>query len=80
MKASREKYAVAARHAKRRLENTLTEVQKTKKVAAEAERRRKIQRTADKKYERLRFMAERRCAAEMEGLAVEATRMFSRRK
>jgi hypothetical protein len=61
MKASKEKTAVAGRDAKRRLENPLTEAQKVEKVAAEIERQRKIQRTADEKCERLRVMAERRC-------------------
>ena len=76
MKASKEKTAVAVRVAKRRLENPLTEAQKV----AEAERQRKIQRTGDEKCERLRVMAERRCAAGVEGLAAEATRESSCRK
>ena len=63
MKASKEKTAVAARDAKRRLGNPLIEAQK----ATEAERQRKIQRTADEKCERLRVMAERRCAARVKG-------------
>jgi hypothetical protein len=80
MKASKEKTVVASRHAKRRLENPLTEVQKVRKVAAEAERQRWIQWTTDEKYERLRAMAERRCAAGVEELAAEATRKSSRQK
>jgi len=59
MKLPKEKSAVAARHAKRRLESPLTKAQKAEKVAAEVERLRKIQRTADKNSERLRAMAER---------------------
>ncbi len=51
------KTVVAARKAKRRLENPLTKAQKAKKVVAEAERQRKIQRTADEKCERLRAKA-----------------------
>ena len=42
MKLPKEKSAVAARHAKRRLENPLTETQKAEKAAVEAERLRKI--------------------------------------
>ena len=42
MKLSNEKTAAAARKAKRRLENPLTEAQKAEKVAVEAERVRKI--------------------------------------
>ncbi len=38
MKASKEIHVVAAREAKRRLENLLTEAQKIEKVGAEAER------------------------------------------
>jgi hypothetical protein len=60
MKLPNEKYAVAAREAKRRLENPLREAQKAEKAAVEAERLRKIQRTADRNSERLRVMAERR--------------------
>ena len=59
MKASKENTVAAARKAKRRLENPLTEAQKVEKVDAEAERQRKILRTADEKCERLRAMAER---------------------
>ena len=53
MKSPKQKYAAAARDAKRRLENPLTESQKAEKAAAEAERIRKIQRTADRNSERL---------------------------
>ena len=42
MKASKEKTVAAARKTKRRLGNALTEAQKAEKVAAEAERQRKI--------------------------------------
>jgi hypothetical protein len=80
MKASKEKNAAAARHAKPRLENPLTEVQRAEKVVAEAERQRKIQRTADEKSERLRAMTERRCVAGMEGLAADATQKSSHPK
>ena len=59
MKASKAKTVVAARKAKSRLENPLTEVQKAEKVAAEAERQRKIHRTADEQCEMLRAIAER---------------------
>ena len=71
MKASKEKNVIAARDAKRRLENPLTEVQKSKIVVDEAERQRKIKRTADKKCERPRIVAKGRCTAGVEGLAVE---------
>ena len=60
MKVSKEKTAVAARKAKRRLENPLTKAQKAGKVVAEAERQQKIQRTADEKRERAIVEAERR--------------------
>ncbi len=73
MKASKKKTAAAARHAKRRLENPLTEAEKAEKMVAEAERQRRIQRTADEKCEKLRAMAKKRCAAGVEGLATEAT-------
>ncbi len=59
MKASKEKNVAAARKAKCRLENTLTEAQKTGKVAAEAERQQKIRRAADEKCVRLRAMESR---------------------
>jgi hypothetical protein len=50
----KEKSAVVARDAKRRLENPLTEAQKVEKATIEAERMRiKIQRTADRNGERL---------------------------
>ena len=78
--ASKEKTAVVARKAKRRLENSLIEVQKVEKVVVEAERQRKMQRTADEKCERLRVVAEGRCATGVEGLAIEVTRNSSRRK
>ncbi len=42
MKVPKEKTAAAARDAKRRLENPLTEAQKAEKAAAESERLRKI--------------------------------------
>ena len=45
MKLPKEKSAVAAREAKRRLEKPLTKAQK---AAVDAERIRKIQRTADR--------------------------------
>ncbi len=80
MKLPKEKSAAAARHAKRRLENPLKEAQKAGKVAVEAERLRKIQRTVDRNSERLRAMAERRSAAGAdEGLAAEASRNSTRR-
>ncbi len=47
MKLPKEKSAVAAREAKRRLENPLTKAPKYGKVAADAERLREIQRTVD---------------------------------
>jgi hypothetical protein len=59
MKLPKEKYAAAARVAKRWLETPLTEAQKAEKAAIEAERVRTIQRTADRNSERLRAMAER---------------------
>ena len=43
MKLPNAKSTAAARDAKRRLENSLTEAQKAEKVAVEAERLRKIQ-------------------------------------
>ncbi len=48
MKLPIEKFVAAARDAKRRLENPLTEAQKAKKAAVDAERLRKIQRSADR--------------------------------
>ena len=69
MKLPNEKTAAAARDAKRRLENPLTEAQKVEKATVEAERLRKIQRTADRNSERLRVKAERRSAAGAKGLA-----------
>ncbi len=74
------KSAAAARHAKRRLENPLTEAQNAGKTTVEAEQLCKIQRTANRNSERLRAMAERRSAAGAEGLAAEATRKSTRRK
>ena len=80
MKLPNEKSAAAARHAKRRLENPLTEAQKAEKAEVDAERLRKIQRKADRNSERLRVMAERRSVAGAEGLADEAFRKSTRRK
>jgi hypothetical protein len=80
MKARKEKIVVAARETKRRLDNPFSEAEKAEKSVAQAERRRKIHRTADEKCERARVEAERRCAAGVEGLAAEATRKSSRRK
>ena len=75
MKLPKEKSATAAREAKRRLENPLTEAQKVdEKVATEAERLRKIQRAAFRNSERLRAKAERRSAAGAEGLAAKSSR------
>ncbi len=48
MKLPKEKSAAAARHAKRRLENPLTEAQKAEKDEVDAERLRKIQWKADR--------------------------------
>ena len=69
MKLPKEKFAVAAREAKRRLENPLIEAPKAEKVAVEDERLRKIQRTAYRNSERFRAKAERRSVAGTEGLA-----------
>ena len=80
MKLPTEKFAATAREAKRRLENPLTEAQKAEKSAVEAERLRKIQRTADRISERLRAMVERRSVAGVEGLAAKASRNSTRRK
>ena len=80
MKSPKEKSAVAAREAKRWLENPLTKAQKAEKVAANAERLRKIQRAGDRNSERLRFMAGRRSVTGVEGLAAEASRKSTRRK
>ena len=75
MKLQNEKSAAVANKAKRRLENPLTEAQKAEKAANdEAERLRKIHRTADRNSERARVEAERRSVAGAEGLAVEASR------
>ena len=51
-----------------------------RKAAVDAERLLKIQRTVDRNSERLRAMADRRSAAEAEGLATEASRLSTRRK
>jgi hypothetical protein len=80
MKLPKEKFAAAAREAKRRLENLVTEAQKVEKAAVEVERLRKIHRTADINSERLRAMAERRSGVGAEGLATEASRKSNRRK
>ena len=80
MKLPNEKVAVAAREAKRRLENPLTKAEKDGKATVEAERLRKIPRTADKNSERLRAKAERRSVAGAEVLAAEALRKSARRK
>jgi hypothetical protein len=58
----------------------LTEAQKSEKAAVEAERLRKIQRTADRNSERLRVVAERRSIAGADGLAADASRLSTRRK
>ena len=65
MKASKGKTAVAARKATRRLENCMTEVQKSEKFAAEIERQRKIQRTSIEKSEKNKVDAERRSAIKL---------------
>ncbi len=70
----------AARDAKRRLENPLTESQKAEKAAVDAERLRKIQRTTYRNSERLRAKAERRSVEGAKGLAAEACRLSTRRK
>jgi hypothetical protein len=87
MKARKEKSVVATRETKRRLDNArqsasekCSEAEKAKKSVAEAERQRKIHRMADKKCERSRVEAERRCAAGVEGLTADATRKSFRRK
>ena len=80
MKLPNEKTAVAAREAKCRLENLVTEAQKPQKAAVEAARKCKVQRTAYRNSERLRAMAARRSAAGVEGLATEASRLSIRRK
>jgi hypothetical protein len=74
MKAQKEKAAAAARDAKRRLDNPLTEAEKAKKSAAEVEWQRLIQRTADEKSERAKVEKKRRSAARVGGLEAEATR------
>jgi hypothetical protein len=58
----------------------VTKAQKVEKAAVEAERLRKIRRTADRNSERLRAMAERRSGAGAEGLATEASLKSTRRK
>jgi len=77
MKLPKEKYAAAAREGKRRLKNSLTKAQK---VAVDAERLRKTQRTACRNSERLRAMTETRSATGAEGLAAKASRISTRRK
>ena len=62
MKATKEKTAVAAREAKRRLENPVTDAQKSEKFVVEVERQQKIQRTAIKKFVKTRVEAKRRSA------------------
>ncbi len=79
MKLQKQKSAVVVDNAKRRLENPLTEAQKVEKAAVEAERRRKIQRSADRNSERARDEAERRSVAGAEWLAAEAFRKSIRR-
>ena len=59
MKLPKQKSAVVVDKAKRRLQIPLTEAKKTEKATVEAERLRKIRRTADRNSERLRAMAER---------------------
>jgi hypothetical protein len=59
---------------------SVDKAQKTEKAAVEAERLRKIQRTADRNSQRLRAMAERRSATGSEGLAANAFRNSNRRK
>jgi len=80
MKLPKHKSAVAARDEKRRLEIPLTKARKAEKAAVDAERLRKIQRTANINSERLRAKAERRSAAGVEGLAAEVSRLSTRRK
>jgi len=58
----------------------LTEAQKSEKATVEAERLRKIQRTAYRNIERLRDMAERRSVAGAKGIAANASRNSNRRK
>jgi hypothetical protein len=58
----------------------LTAAEKAEKSAVEAERQRKIQRTADEKRERARAEVERRSETRVGGLMAEATRKSSRRK
>jgi hypothetical protein len=77
MKLPKEKFAAAAREAKRHLGNSLSEAQK---AAVEAERLLEIHRTVDRNIERLRAMMETRSTTGAEGLAVEASRNSTRRK
>ena len=58
----------------------MTEAQKAEKEAADAERLRKIQRTANGNIERLGAMAARRIATGAARLAAEAFRKSTRRK
>jgi len=65
---------------KSRLENPLTEAQKTENVVAKVERQRKIQRTAVEKSKRARVDAKIRRDVGVEGLVAEATRKLLCRK
>ena len=67
MKLPKQKYAVAAREAKPRIENPLTEAQKAKKITDDAKRLRQIQRAADRNSESLRVMAEIRSVVGLKG-------------
>ena len=81
MKVSKRKTAVAERKTKRCLENLLTEAQKSEKVAAEAERQRKIQRTAVEKSEKARVEAERRSVIKLtDEQKSEMTRLDAKRR
>ena len=63
MEASKEIISAAAHIAKRRIENSLTEAEKTDKVVAEADRQRKkrniVKVTAEQKFEKSRVEAGR---------------------
>jgi hypothetical protein len=74
MKVPKENIAVAARKAKRRIENPLAEAHTFDKDVTEAGRQRRIQRTANAKCERLRAKAERRSVTGVEWFAVDANR------
>ena len=80
MKLPKHKYAADVDKANRRLENPLTEAQKAEIATVEAERRRNIQRAANRNSERLRAKAERRSVAGGESLAGEASRLSTGRK